>query len=159
MWDKYLAWLVVVFCLIVGGTALAENDSLRVCLNGGSSVAFSLEDIQKITFDLTGVTEEGLAKLASSFKALVLMQNRPNPFRVCSLIAYDLPKDGKTKLAIYNINGQLVRELVSAEMKAGRHQAIWDGRNSQGGKVANGTYIYKLESGGQTLARKSIIIR
>jgi hypothetical protein len=154
-----MVWTAVLLCLLAAGGVLAENDSLRVCLKGGGKAAFSLEEIQKITFDLTGVAEEGLIKLTGSFKTLILMQNRPNPFRNCSVIAYDLPRDGKAKLAVYNLNGQLVRELVSGEMKAGRHQAIWDGRNAKGVKVANGLYLYKLESGGRTISKKSIIIR
>lgn len=159
MWDSRMVWTAVLLCLMAASGVLAENDSLRVCLKGGEKAAFSLEEIQKITFDLTGVSEEGLIKLSGTFKTLMLMQNRPNPFQNCSVIAYDLPRDGKAKLAVYNLNGQLVRELVSGVLKAGRHQAIWDGRDAKGVKVATGVYLYKLESDGRTISKKSIIIR
>ncbi len=152
-----------VFCaiafLLLAGNALASDDSLKVHLSGGGTVTYSLDDIQKITFDLTGVNEETLSKLGKPLRALLLMQNRPNPFQANSTIDYQLPKPCKVKLGIYNLNGQMVRTLLDGQQQAGSHRVSWDGRNAQGQKVANGMYLYRLESEGRTLSKKMLIVR
>jgi len=151
--------LAMLLCLLITGMAGADNDSLRVHLNGGGSVSYCLDDIHKITFALTGVSEEALIRIGKPLKALLLIQNRPNPFQASSTIDYQLPKACKVKLGIYNLNGQMVRTLVDGEQQAGNHRVSWDGRNARGQKVANGMYLYQLESEGRTLSKKMLLVR
>jgi len=57
--------------------------------------------------------------------AFALEQNYPNPFNPSTAISFALPKAGWVNLSIFNSNGQLVKQLVSGEMAAGRHTMIW----------------------------------
>ncbi|MCF7858430.1 MAG: T9SS type A sorting domain-containing protein [Candidatus Cloacimonetes bacterium] len=72
------------------------------------------------------------------------MHNYPNPFNPQTNIQYNIPKDGKVELSIYNIKGQKVKTLVDGLQLRGEHTAIWDGRNNNDKKVATGVYFYKL---------------
>lgn len=153
------ALLALLVCLLIPGTAWAANDSLRLYLSGGGTVTYSLDDIQKITFDLTGVNEETLSKLGKPLRALLLMQNRPNPFQASTVIEYQLPKEGRVELDIYNLNGQLVRSLANETQKAGSHKVSWDGRNAKGQMIKNGLYLYRLKSEGQSAVKKLLIVR
>lgn len=76
--------------------------------------------------------------------AFELEQNYPNPFNPNTTIAFSLPRSAPTSLVIYNMNGQLVRTLINQFMSAGRHIAIWDGRDDKGQQVASGIYFYTL---------------
>lgn len=159
MRKKQLCFILFFALILPAGKALAANDSLKVHLSGGGTATYSLEDIQKITFDLTGVSEGTLQKLGKPLRALLLMQNRPNPFQSSSVIEYQLPKDGAVELNIYNLSGQLIRCLVNEIQKAGGHRVSWDGRNAKGQKVKNGVYLYRLKSEGQSTVKKLLVVR
>jgi hypothetical protein len=73
-----------------------------------------------------------------------LHQNYPNPFNPSTTIQYDIPQTGHLHLAIYNINGQLVRSLVQEKKEAGSHTVTWKGDDDQGQLVSSGVYFYKV---------------
>ena len=62
-------------------------------------------------------------------------------------------------LAIYSASGQKVRELVSGQMSAGRHSIAWDGRDGAGQIVSSGVYLYRLEAGGRSEAKRMLLLR
>jgi len=76
-----------------------------------------------------------------------LAQNYPNPFNPTTTIKFALPEAGAVSLSIYNLNGQLVRQLVNGEYKSGRYEVVWDGRSDAGISVATGLYVYVLRAG------------
>ena len=49
-------------------------------------------------------------------------------------------------ISIYNINGKLVRKLVSEEKLAGNHRINWDGRSGNGVQVSSGLYFYQMKA-------------
>ena len=71
-----------------------------------------------------------------------LDQNYPNPFNPVTTIKYQLPQSGKVQLDVYNINGQLVENLVSEHQEAGYYSVQWDAS-----KVGSGVYFYKIQAG------------
>ena len=93
-----------------------------------------------------------------------LLQNYPNPFNPETWIPYRLAEDADVSLAIYDVNGELVRSIhVGHQTAAGyesRAKAIyWDGRNRLGEQVASGVYFYSLSAGGFSATRKMIILK
>ena len=62
-------------------------------------------------------------------------------------------------MVIYNALGQEVRVLASRQMAAGLHTLQWDGKNESGEGVASGIYLYRLETGIFSQARKMILVR
>jgi flagellar hook assembly protein FlgD len=58
-----------------------------------------------------------------------------------------------------NLNGKLVKRLVSGSMKAGRHSVVWDGTDAHGVRVASGVYLYKLEASGFVAQRKLVLMK
>jgi hypothetical protein len=78
-----------------------------------------------------------------------LFANAPNPFRSggSTGIAYELAAPAAVSLAVYSVSGQLMRVLVDGAMPAGRHQAVWDGRDRSGHPVAAGIYFVQMKTG------------
>lgn len=106
-------------------------------------------------------------------RGFVLKQNYPNPFRSEGLtqelagqsanttIRFTLasPSDGeRVHLAIYNLRGELVRELVDQSLPTGEHAVRWDGRDVRGRPVAAGVYLYRLQAGKVAEVRKLTLI-
>lgn len=77
----------------------------------------------------------------------------PNPFARATTIRYQLARGGSVRLAVYNVAGQLVRTLVAGEQGAGRHAAVWNGRDDHCRPAAAGVYYCRLESGRATIVR------
>jgi hypothetical protein len=72
-------------------------------------------------------------------------------------IGVDLARDGDLSLAVYDLRGRLVRELVSAESwSAGTRQIVWDGRDNNGRIAASGVYLVRGRSG-QAVARTRVV--
>ena len=96
---------------------------------------------------LTAVAGAGDDRAAAP--APLLHQNQPNPFNPRTTIAFDLPRDCRVNLGIYDVSGRLVKTLLAGEaMTAGRRQRIWFGRDDAGAQVATGVYFYRLEADG-----------
>jgi hypothetical protein len=83
----------------------------------------------------------------------------PNPFNASTSITFSLPKPGMAVLTVYSLAGQKVRTLVSERMNAGKHTAIWDGRDERGGAVSSGIFITTLQSGGEMDSRKMLLLK
>jgi flagellar hook capping protein FlgD len=91
--------------------------------------------------------------------AFALLGNFPNPFNPSTTIEYELPRDAFVRLAVYGMDGGLVRTLVADEMIAGRHATIWDGKNTGGETVASGLYFYRFDAGNCNTTRKMLLIK
>lgn len=72
------------------------------------------------------------------------LSNYPNPFNPQTTIAYELPQTTEVTLAIYDIQGRLIRTLVHGAHSAGRYSTVWNGRDSDGQPVGSGVYVYRL---------------
>jgi len=88
-----------------------------------------------------------------------LIGNYPNPFNPSTTIRFQMPKAANVTLKIFDINGRLVRALVSQNMPAGYHNIVWDGTNDVGVKVGSGVYICLMQADGFTASRKMILIK
>ncbi len=89
----------------------------------------------------------------------VLEQNYPNPFNPSTHIRFALPEASQTSLAIYRIDGQLVKVLNNDYLPAGIYENLWDGTNDHGVKVSSGVYFYRLTTGNFTQVKKMLFIR
>jgi len=84
---------------------------------------------------------------------------RPGPFSVATTVEYGLSAGAPVKLAIYAPDGRQVKVLIEAFRSAGRHEAIWDGRDEAGRRAASGVYLCVLEAGGARRSRPVALLR
>ncbi|MBM3319379.1 MAG: T9SS type A sorting domain-containing protein [Candidatus Eisenbacteria bacterium] len=88
-----------------------------------------------------------------------LRQNVPNPFNPITTIYFDLPKQTKTTLRVYDIAGREVRTLVDGVLNEGPHEATWNGKDNSGRDAASGVYFYRLDAEKDTATRKMVLLR
>jgi len=70
--------------------------------------------------------------------------NFPNPFNPSTCIHFQLPADAQVEMAIYNIRGQLVIELVDEFLKTGYYSIAWDGKHNNGNPLGSGIYLAQM---------------
>jgi len=63
------------------------------------------------------------------------------------------------RLAVYDFLGQKMRVLIDQHQEGGYHQVEWDGRDAQGQAVASGVYLYRIEAGSFSTARKLAVVK
>lgn len=83
----------------------------------------------------------------------------PNPFNPSTTIRYELGRAGRTQVSIFDARGAHVRNLRDAVEAEGEHEVTWDGTNEIGERIASGTYICLVESGGERRARKLLMVQ
>ncbi len=87
------------------------------------------------------------------------ISNFPNPFNPITTIFYNLPEEDDISLTVYNLKGQIVKELVEGAQPAGNYKVVWDGKNQFGQPVSSGIYYYRLEACGRTLHKKMLMLK
>ncbi|HHS50297.1 MAG TPA: T9SS type A sorting domain-containing protein [candidate division Zixibacteria bacterium] len=103
---------------------------------------------------------QGTFKLVASFvpSSFALHQAVPNPFNATTKIAFDIPSDSHVELEIFDIQGRLVRRLVSGDTPAGFHSVIWDGRTDAGSSAPSGVYLYRIRTDGAAQTKRMMLI-
>jgi hypothetical protein len=105
--------------------------------------------INVIYTSISGIAGENL-----NIRQFNLQQNYPNPFNPTTTINYSLPKAGQVKLTIYNIIGSKVATIVDEYKPAGNYSVQFNASN-----LASGIYLYRLESGNYSAAKKFILMK
>ena len=93
-----------------------------------------------------------------------LLVNYPNPFNPDTWIPFQISTGSKIILTIYNLQGQIIRQINLGFKPAGfyvrKDRAIyWDGRSQNGEQVASGIYVYQLQAGTFSESRKLVLIK
>lgn len=113
--------------------------------------------IQKIDLsDFVGANDDeiNLPELHYSMNAY------PNPFNPTTTISFSIPEESKVDIAIYNLKGQKVKQLVNDNIAKGQHSIIWNGEDSADKKVASGIYFYRLSVNGKTeVVKKCLLLK
>jgi subtilisin-like proprotein convertase family protein len=153
------------FEVLRGATKVAEV----ACTNSGTTHNYSFVDNDVTnglvySYTLVGVAIDGsrgeLASVNASPNAnavvteYALLQNFPNPFNPETNIAFDMVEAGHVNVAVYNVIGQKVAELVNGNMNAGRHVVSFDATN-----LPSGLYLYKMEANGFSDQKKMVLMK
>lgn len=119
----------------------------------GSSSNSKYVYLQKVS--VTGTTTGGTAVEETMVPVeFNLNQNYPNPFNPATKISFSLPKEGFTKLTVYDLLGNQVTTLVKEKLNAGMHSVNFDATN-----LPSGVYLYALSSGSHSSTKKMILIK
>jgi len=82
--------------------------------------------------------------------APALMHNYPNPFREATSITFSIPPSyahQHVELAVYDIQGRRIEQLVDEPLPAGHYTVRWEGLLGTGARAASGVYFCRLRIG------------
>jgi glucose/arabinose dehydrogenase len=128
-----------------------QNNELYILNHSGSVYHFNE--------DIVSTVDEKAASNAAIAETFHLQQNYPNPFNPLTTIRYDIYQPGFVTLVIYNSAGKTIKTLVNGHLQNGSFQAIWDGTDNPGNRVASGIYLYTLQTQSQSITRKMLMLK
>lgn len=115
--------------------------------NGSADFTWFYDNIAYVSPTSIGPETEVPARMA-------LFQNYPNPFNPSTTIRYELPEAGEVRLSVYDLTGRFVATLVDEQQTAGTHEVRFDATH-----LSSGIYLYRLQSGTQTLSRTFTLLK
>jgi len=98
------------------------------------------------TYNNYTVTDIEFNVQSSSALTLENVYNYPNPMKGSTAFVFNhnFDKPLNASIKIYTVSGRLIKELNKTAITDKFVSIDWDGRDSDGDAIANGTYIYKL---------------
>ena len=107
-------------------------------------------------WDCTGdlFPEEGAQVSGIVPDGYMLYNAHPNPFNPTTTLSFALPEAAKVNIAVYDISGRQVAELVNGWRDAGLHEVTFDGSG-----LASGMYLYRLSAGEFTANGKMVLLK
>ncbi len=92
-------------------------------------------------------------------ETMELISAFPNPFNSTVTIQYSLGFGSDVRLAIYDISGRHITDLVSRFMPAGQHVSLWNGSDAANVSMPSGVYIMRLETAEISRSIKLLLVR
>ncbi|MDX1619002.1 MAG: FlgD immunoglobulin-like domain containing protein, partial [Balneolaceae bacterium] len=65
---------------------------------------------------------------------------------------------GRVRIRLFDFGMNLIRELENNTFSPGTYEAMWDGRNGDGSRVANGPVFYQIDAPGGTIRGKILVL-
>jgi len=108
-----------------------------------------------LAFELSGPAgvEPGLERGLVEFTGVC-----PNPGRAMTVIGFNLGRESRVELGVYDVEGNLLTTLLSTVVSGGHHRITWNGSNSSGRRLGPGLYFLRLEAASSVHIRKVILL-
>ncbi len=146
---------------VLNGTGGINNVEVLDSLNSvGRYVMFLLQVMAVNPFSIYEIEIYGIPEttnvnihtvLPSNYS---LSQNFPNPFNPSTEISYEIPKTSYVNIAVYNLLGQKIENLVNEQKPAGRYKVIFNAS-----KLSSGVYFYSIHAGDFIMTKKMILLK
>ncbi|MBU8912919.1 MAG: T9SS type A sorting domain-containing protein [Spirochaetales bacterium] len=83
----------------------------------------------------------------------------PNPFNAATVFRFELGRAQHAELTIYEVNGRKVAVLIDDRLGEGPQSVTWQGVDDQGGAVASGVYLARLQTEDGHWTSKSVLLK
>lgn len=148
-----------------GGSAVTSTtgDNIAPVLTQDGYYTIVIEDYQQDqtgNYTLTVTTSGGVTGVGDTPPAeLALHPGVPSPFSQSTRIDYELPSSDRVRIDVYDVTGARIRRLVDASRSPGAYNAMWDGRDDSGRRVASGVYYVRMQTKTDVKNQKVVLVR
>ncbi len=88
-----------------------------------------------------------------------LLEPYPNPFNPSTTVRFDLVRDERVTLTVFDVAGRPVTTLARGPWQAGRHEIVWYGQDDDGRPMASGAYYVRLETADSICLKKAMLLK
>ena len=72
-------------------------------------------------------------------------------------LRFALPRDADVSLAVFDVTGRKVSQIVAGRLPAGEHTATWNLLDRSGKQVGGGVYFIRLTAGSESASRPAVV--
>jgi hypothetical protein len=83
----------------------------------------------------------------------------PNPLNPATQVSFTTARDGQVRVAVYDMQGRLVKRLVDEFRAAGAQVLTWDGTSESSGRVPSGVYFLRIQTPEGMGLRRVVVVR
>ena len=142
----------------VEGLVVGENINLEIWRQSDNTIEVISIDNWVEGSDIyvsNGIAVAGNARFNSTLDmGYELYSNFPNPFDLQTTISFFVPDYGNVKIAVYDLVGNMVKELTNTNFEPGMYDLQFES-----GNLAQGAYFVKMQAGGTILTKKIDIVK
>ncbi len=125
-----------------------------------SDQEYTAESIEQNSLYLVDPTQVRIAEQARKIPTTYhLYPNYPNPFNPTTTIRFDIPRENRVVLDIYNLQGKRLVQLTNDMYAPGSYALVWKGRDRHGRSLPSGIYIYRLRAGSYMANKKMLLVK
>lgn len=84
---------------------------------------------------------------------------RPNPLNPRTELSFSLSREGRVRVAIYDMQGRLVKVLLDDNRTSGEQRLVWDGSNARGERVASGVYFFRIQAPEEEIVHRVAVVK
>ena len=135
--------------------ATSKFNSINFAVSGTNTSTTGL-NLKDVLVDLGSPIIVGVSDNVDNSVPTVytLSQNYPNPFNPTTTIEFALPQSGDVNLAVYDILGRKVIDLVNGNLTAGYHTVNFNASN-----LSSGVYFYRIQAGDFVSVKKLMLLK
>ncbi|NNE44608.1 MAG: T9SS type A sorting domain-containing protein, partial [Gemmatimonadetes bacterium] len=82
---------------------------------------------------------------------------RPNPFHAATRFQVSSPAGVPLRVSVYDLSGRRIRDLEPSGGDGTAATVTWDGRDTDGRRVASGMYFVRARAGEWTAGRRVVV--
>jgi Leucine-rich repeat (LRR) protein len=137
---------------IISSAQLTDSGSYICKISNTIATGLTLysRPVQVTVFDPAGLTEIS-PTLPGEYG---LYQNYPNPFNPLTRIKFALPEATTVKIAIYDLQGRKICNLLDEKRPAGYHEIPFNAQD-----LSSGTYFYTMYTPGYSAVQKMLLVK
>lgn len=132
------------------GSVRSGQYGYKLIVASGYNGTAAVTNTQIYTEDFTGANNNNNS-VPDNYS---LGQNYPNPFNPVTTINYDIKTNGFVSIKIYTILGEEVATVVDAFKTAGSYSVDFNAS-----ALSSGVYIYRINTGSFTDAKKMVLVK
>ena len=118
-----------------------------------------LEERFAIVVGKSDSVKEELAAMTQIPDAITL-RSYPNPFQNYMTMEFGLPEATEVSIDVYDMLGKRVARLIHGKsLDAGTHAVQWQGTDTMGRPLANGIYVFAVQTGASRATQKVVLLR
>ncbi len=106
----------------------------------------------------TGVPCDACSRPRDLPTVLTFYPPHPNPLSHQTVFSFDLPATAPVTLAIFDLSGRRLVNLISGSLEADRHQVRWSGESEGGARVPAGLYFARFTTPGLSLVARLVVL-
>lgn len=143
---------------------LGENNALYTLIQGAGHGGSLFETDQNIDMIVSFINShlEPTSNDDHTSQSPLLLKNvsaYPNPFNPSTTISFELLKSDSVSIDIFNLKGQLIKNLCHQNFNSGTHSIVWDGKTDEGTPCSSGQYLYRMKVENSLLTKKLLLIK